>query len=243
MLGGSEFHAGAHRSAVLAFLKATLGGGAKAVCDLELKARSAGLLSERQRVTHSKVFKWAKNTLAIRSIRSGFAAAGGWSWVLPQDLGSDVAQSTRHVSTNQPPAIIYGAEFKLPANTVERIGVPREWIDGVASLNRHRAPAHVPLHRWLVLIDDCERFLDPNAIWAAEAAAKGWNAEALFGCARTQPLAYLQVAGLLWVVAGRKLIKLHRDWAAIENLADGSLYVVNRRHIYGAQITLPWRLR
>jgi hypothetical protein len=38
MLSGSEFHAGALRAAVLAFLKATLAGGPKAVCELELKA-------------------------------------------------------------------------------------------------------------------------------------------------------------------------------------------------------------
>jgi hypothetical protein len=249
MLSGSEFHAGALRAAVLAFLKATLAGGPKAVCELELKARSAGLLSERQRITHSKVFKIAKKTLAIHSIRNGFAAGGEWSWVLSQDPGLDVAEPAGHHSTNPPPGVINGADVepeqasRLEPQLPSRIGVPREWIDGVASLDRHHAPPHVPRHRWVLFIDDCQRFLDPNAIWAAEAAALGWTTTALFGCAQAQPLAYLQVAGLLWVLCGRKLLRLHRDWASIADPADGSRHVLNRRHTFGAQVTLSWRLQ
>jgi hypothetical protein len=224
---------------ISAFLKDALAGGAAVVAELEAEARAAMLLGQGQGITHSKLFKRAKKALGIRSIRDGFGPAGEWFWMMPPHPGLEIAELTEPTSTNPPSEVINGA-VRLESQLTSRIGVPREWIDGVATLNRHRAPAHVPLPRWLVLIDDCERFLD---LWAVKAAAFGWNAEALFGCARAQPLAYLQVAGLLWVVAGRKLIKLHRDWAVIENPVDSSQHVMNRRHTYGAQITLPWRLR
>ena len=70
----------------------------------------------------------------------------------------------------------------------------------------------------------------------------GWSAEALFGCAIAQPLAHLQVAGLLWALRGGKLIRLYSHSASIE-ISDGSHRVFNRRAIYGAQVVLPWRLK
>lgn len=224
--------------AVLAFLKGALATGPTSVAELEVQARAAMFLGERQSITHSKPFKRAKRTLGIRSVRAGFGVAGEWFWTLPPPLRSEKHGPARTTSSEASPAIIDGAG-QIACGP---IGVPLEWIYGVANLDRGRAPAHVPLHRWRLLIDDCERFLDPNAIWAARAAGLGWTAEALFGCARTQPLAYLQVAGLLWVLGGRRLIRLHRDWASIEDPVDGSHHVMNRRHTYEPQIVLPWRL-
>src|SRR5712671_2899400 len=52
--------------------------------------------------------------------------------------------------------------------------------------------------------------------WAARAAATGWDAMSLFGCHRERPLGRLGSVGLLWTVAGGKLIRLHSDWAVIE---------------------------
>jgi len=73
--------------------------------------------------------------------------------------------------------------------------------------------------------------------------ALGWTGSQLFGCAPTQPLAYLQLAGLIWALRGRKIAGLHGDWALIEDPADGSRDIFNRRHTYGTQITLPWQKR
>jgi hypothetical protein len=92
-----------------------------------------------------------------------------------------------------------------------------------------------------LFVDDCGRFLDPKANWAARAAALGWTAETLFGCASTQPLAHLQVAGLVWVLRGRRIVRLYPDWAFIEDSADSSRYVFNRRVTYGAPIALLGR--
>jgi hypothetical protein len=94
-----------------------------------------------------------------------------------------------------------------------------------------------------LFVDDCGRFLDPKSIWAARAAALGWTAEAVFGCASTQPLAHLQVAGLIWALCGRNIARLYPNCASIEDSADGSQYVFNRRITYGTPIALPWTLR
>jgi hypothetical protein len=228
--------------AVLAFLKGAFAGHPIGVAELEVTARATMLLGERQSITHAKLFRRAKRALGIRSIRDGFGARGEWFWLLPDgDPGSNVAEPAGYLSPNQSPAVIYGEPGPEP--TQGHIGVPPKWIEGIAKLDRHRAPPHVPLHLWRRFIGDCERFLDPNAIWAAEAAAMGWDAPSLFGCAPTQPLAHMQVAGLIWALRGRKIVRLYPDWASIEDSADGSRYVFNRRATFRAPITLPWKLR
>ena len=74
----------AHAGIVTEFLLNVLAGGSIGVPQLEAMARSAGLLSEGQRITHAKVFKQAKKSLGIRSVRSGFGSGGAWTWVLDQ---------------------------------------------------------------------------------------------------------------------------------------------------------------
>ena len=223
---------------VLAFLKGAFAGHPIGVAELEVKARAAMLLGERQSITHSKLFKRAKKALGIQSVRVGFGATGEWFWGFPQDPGSDCAH-TGHLSSNA----VKPEQVSRLEPRQSGIGVPRQWVDGIASLHRQHAPADVPPHRWRLLIDDCERFLDPKAMWAPEAAAKGWDAAALFGCAPTQPLAHMQVAGLIWTLRGRRIVRLYPDCASIEDSADGSRYVFNRRVTYGAPIALPWTLR
>jgi hypothetical protein len=50
---------------------------------LDGKARAAGLLGERQRITDAKAFKRTKKRLGVRSIRDGFGRSGLWLWQLP----------------------------------------------------------------------------------------------------------------------------------------------------------------
>jgi hypothetical protein len=106
-------------STFLGFLKGVLANCPVSVAQLELQARTAMLLGERQSITHSKPFKRAKKALGIRSIRAGFGPAGEWFWTMQQQPDSEIHEPAGHVSTNQPPAIIYRAEFKLPTNAVE----------------------------------------------------------------------------------------------------------------------------
>jgi hypothetical protein len=74
------------------FLRDVLAGGALGVPKLEAMARTAGLLGEGQRITHAKVFKKAKKSLGIRSVRNGFGDAGEWLWQLERQPASPVSK-------------------------------------------------------------------------------------------------------------------------------------------------------
>jgi hypothetical protein len=64
-----------HSAVVAEFLQNALAGDALGVAELAARARTAGLLGEGQRITHAKVFKKAKKSLGIRSVRKGFGDA------------------------------------------------------------------------------------------------------------------------------------------------------------------------
>src|ERR1700719_348740 len=74
------------------FLRDVLAGGALGVTELEVMARAAKLLGEGQRITHVKVFKKAKKSLGIRSVRDGFGDAGEWLWRLERRPASPVSK-------------------------------------------------------------------------------------------------------------------------------------------------------
>jgi hypothetical protein len=214
------------REAVAAeFLRKALVDDALAVPKLELMARAAGLLGERQRITNAKLFRRAKNSLGIRSIRDGFGAGGGWLWGLPRDPGG--ASATSPITPR--------------ARTEPR--VPADWVEGVARLQYQPPPSDVPPHRWRQLMDDCNTFLNSPEKWAERAARLGWNAKALFGCRRNHPLLHLGRAGLLWAVNGGRLVDLNRDWAVIDRPVNGSQRIFYRRDLDAAEVTLPWSLR
>src|SRR5262245_30721715 len=116
------------REAVAAeFLRKALAGKALGVPQLDIMARAAGLLGERQRVTDAKAFRRAKNSLGIRSVREGFGAGGGWVWELPRK------------SEGRAPT---PSEMGPQASGNEGL-VPHEWIEGVARLRRLQPPHDV----------------------------------------------------------------------------------------------------
>ena len=211
------------REAVVAdFLRKALAAKAVGVPQLDMMARVAGLLGEGQSITHAKVFRQAKKSLGIRSIRDGFGAGGGWAWELP-----------RRFEEREP-----CASPVVPQST-ERL-VPGEWMDGVARLEQHRPPADVPRHRWRQFVDDCNAFL--NSPEADRAAQLGWHTMQLFGCKPIYPLSYLGEAGLLWHVNGGKIIELHRTWAVIDDPVNRSPRTFSRRDVAKERMVLPWML-
>jgi hypothetical protein len=52
--------------------------------------------------------------------------------------------------------------------------------------------------------------------WPAKAAALGWGPLDLFGCDRHRPWSRIDQAGLLWLMAGRRLLALTSKGTAIE---------------------------
>ena len=221
---------------VIEFLGDALALGALGVPELEARARAAGLLGEGQRITHAKVFKKAKKSLGIRSVRNGFGDAGEWLWRLERQPASPVSKPLA-----QPPLSIEDtyaeALEEVPADVRAR-RIPSSWIDGVERLQYHRPMTGVPQHRWRQFIDDCNNFLSSKQ--AERAAELGWNARHLFGSRRDRPLMHPGGAGLLWAINGGRLVELHRDWAVIELPANGSRRVFERRRVDAGNVTLPW---
>ena len=92
------------------------------VHELEARARATGLLGKRQSITHIKVFKRAKKSLGIRSLRAGFGARSQWRWQLPRQSEGSIKTEAR-----------------------ERHGPIRiDWVQGVACLDPDRPPNDVP---------------------------------------------------------------------------------------------------
>jgi hypothetical protein len=230
------------------FLKASLSGGAVLVGDLEVKARAAGLLGPRQRITNSKSFKRAKRTLQVRSLRSGFGRGGEWSWVLSNRPDARYAAARDGLSATLPERDTYGTgQFchdrgkSIKGMEIEPDRrLPRDWIRGVALLTRQKPPSSVPRWRWQLFVVDCKRFMCAGICWAERAAELGWDGYALFGCHPDQPLAYLGDAGLLWFVTGGELVRLHQHSAVVA--IHGVQHVVHRRP-NSNNVTLPWQLR
>jgi hypothetical protein len=234
---------------VTEFLRNILAGGSLGVPKLEAMARSTGLLSEGQRITHAKVFKQAKKSLGIRSVRNGFGSGGGWVWVLDQQSAqtqldgaelpvAEAVASEIHVQAAVEAAKEVSAKVGVEVSAGEG-RVPVAWAMGVAVLEGRSPSPDVQSHRWERFVNDCVRFLAAKENGAERAAALGWDDLALFA-ARTRPLDHQGSAGLLWHVNGGRIVELHRDWAVIERAEDRSRRVYHRRRPNPRNVTSPW---
>jgi hypothetical protein len=235
-----------HAGIVTEFLRNALAGGALGVPQLEAMARAAGLLSEGQHITHAKVFKQAKKSLGIRSVRIGFGVGGGWAWQLDNHPAQPNTKAAGLLDGSAPVAAAAHSEAKMEvsaeddlAGAVAASRVPVGWIVGVAALERRSPPTDVQPHRWERFVHDCVNFLAAKGNGAERAATLGWDDLALFA-ARTRPLDHQGSAGLLWHVNGGRIVELHRDWAVIERAEDRSRRVHHRRRLDPRTVTLPW---
>src|SRR6202047_1249547 len=131
-----------HSAVVAEFLQNALAGDALGVAELEARARTAGLLGEGQRITHAKVFKKAKKSLGIRSVRNGFGDGGEWLWRLERRPASPVSKP---VSIEDTYAEALDPE-EVPADVRAR-RIPSSWIDGDARLDHPRPLTDIPPHR------------------------------------------------------------------------------------------------
>src|ERR1700730_16408335 len=215
-----------HSAGVVAFLENVLADRGLCVPELEVMARAAGLLGQRQSITHAKVFKKDKKSLGIRSVRNGFGDGGEWLWRLERRPASPVSKP---VSIEDTYAEALGPG-EAPADVRAR-RIRSGWNGALARLDHHRPLTDIPPHRWRQFLSDCNNFLTAGENWAGRAAELGWNAATLFGCRRARPLDHPGGAGLLWAINGGRLVELHRDWAVIELAANGSRRVFERRGV------------
>lgn len=199
-------------AAIANFLHRALAGGALAVGELEVKARAAGFLGERQRIQHAKAFKKAKKALGIRSVRDGFGSDGKWAWLMPPQAATEGGPaSNAHPDTNEQTSL---NDAELPGQRVaasESRSIVQQWMEGVQRLDYVQCPTTVPLIRW----HDCHSFLSSCENWAQRAAALGWSALSLFGCHRTPraPGQRRPPAGHQWRHPRRATSGLGRDRA------------------------------
>jgi hypothetical protein len=234
-----------HADIVTEFLRNVLAGGALGVPKLEAMARAGGLLGGGQRITHAKVFKQAKKSLGIRSVRDGFGSGGAWTWVLDQQSSQTPTKGAALPVTQTVVSEIHvEAGKEVSAKVGVDVGVgkcrfPVAWKMGVAALEGRSPPTDVQPPRWECFVDDCVRFLAAEENGAERAATLGWDDLSLFA-ARTRPLDHQGSAGLLWHVNGGRIVELHRDWAVIERAEDRSRRVHHRRRPDPRTVTLPW---
>jgi hypothetical protein len=229
---------------VVTFLQTAITGGTANVSELETLARASGLLGERQRISQAKQFKRAKITLGIQSVRQGFGPGGGWAWVLPPPANAPASETKPKeplIRAEPEREVIYGDgivgaaprasvidDVEMPPEFRGIVGVPHSWLEGIARLERLGPPKDVLPHLWRQFVVDCNKFVILPEGWARRAADLGWDASALFGCSRRNPLLDLGCAGLLWVVGGGGIIRLHGDWAEIQPPANGSRRTYHR---------------
>jgi hypothetical protein len=129
---------------VTAFLKGALADAPVDVASLEVKARAAGLVGERQRITNAKQFRHAKSAIGIPLARNGFGPGGSWAWELPRD---------HHASTSLSPEAAAALSIKRqPVRTEWR--VPLDWVEGVERLQCRCPMKGVPQHSWRQFIGD-----------------------------------------------------------------------------------------
>jgi hypothetical protein len=123
-------HRNAQAELVAAFLRLTLTGGPVRVAELQVKARAAGLLGDRQTVTNSKKFRAGKAALNIRSYRIGFGAGSECAWALPDVPGAALAGTVAHPSPDVPAvSVIRGGDACQPDVGTSTVS-PRSNPDG-----------------------------------------------------------------------------------------------------------------
>jgi hypothetical protein len=130
------------------------------------------------------------------------------------------------------------AEEERAAIIQHEAGVPRAWAEGFARLDRATPPLDVSPQRWQRFIDDCGLFIDFG--WAAKADALGWGPLDLFGCDRARPWQRVERLGLLWLLNGRRLLKLEAGIAVIQ-ATNGSTVTFSRIASSDGRV-LAWNL-
>jgi hypothetical protein len=96
-----------------------------------------------------------------------------------------------------------------------------------------RCPDHIAAECWQQCLIDARQFL---AAWGDQARALGWTAAELFGL-HTPPgkphpsydrLSRYDATGLLWHLAGNRVVALTAETAAIENKTTGNVLIYRK---------------
>ena len=119
------------------------------------------------------------------------------------------------------------------------VGVPGEWVQGVANLLAMARPASCPAANWQVLREDAYAFLRD---WAARAHELGWTALNLFGVHPGKPWVRFDFIGLVPLLNGAKVVALSEGQAVIEK-PSGARLTFRRRVQAPDEACLIWDAR
>ncbi len=115
-------------------------------------------------------------------------------------------------------------------------GLPREWAEGLATLNAMATPPDIPEGRWSRIIDNAARFADR---WGRQAIDLGWSVRDVFGCHPTRPWKRIDQAGLVWLIGDHEVVAITDDTAVLMTPC-GNRQTYYRRGQAGQ--TLIWQL-
>ena len=121
------------------------------------------------------------------------------------------------------------------------VGVPAEWVRGVARLAGMPCPARFLAAKWAQVVTDAAAFLER---WAAQAAALGWAEWELFGCHRRAPWGRIQGMGLVPLLQGDEIVALTASEAVIRT-PTGARQTYRRKPadpLHPAERCLVWEL-
>jgi len=130
-----------------------------------------------------------------------------------------------------------GAWDKRAAIVEYEAGAPREWAEGLATLETSGPPSAWPPAEWRQVVHDAGVFLDD---WGRQAAALGWTVGDIFGCCRRAPRARLDALGLVALVRGGRVVALTADTARIQH-KTGGVTKYRRRPNADARDGLLWQ--
>jgi hypothetical protein len=167
-------------------------------------------------------------------LRAGQHSCGFEAPSAPKVLISSCRKSLRDFSASQHPETEGWASSAPVA-----LRAPEEWHEGIALLHPDHPPLDVPSRRWLLFINNARRLLADGTI--AQAVDLGWDALGLFGCDAEAPYARIDQMGLVWLVAGNRVLSISSSAAMIET-RTGSRQTYRRR-LSGHGRVLPWDLR
>lgn len=108
-------------------------------------------------------------------------------------------------------------------------GKVADFLEFFASLDPAKPFGDVPLRNYAQFVADARAFLASG--FAEKAMALGWTTAELFGCDHDRPFARIDREGLVWLLAGRRLIAVTADIAVIETWNGSRLtYRRKRKH-------------
>jgi hypothetical protein len=135
-------------------------------------------------------------------------------------------------------ATVAGAHLQTEFFAARSSTDPKEWQRSIASLDIDHPPEDVPFRRWQTFVSGAARFL--AGPFAEQAAALGWTALDLFGCDDRKPFARIDQMGLVWFVAGHRIVMISESAAVLET-ATGSRQTYRRRPA-GPGRVLVWEI-